>query len=282
MKKTLLFAISMFLVHSLHAFDVDASVGVHDFVVTDIVDDSPSDGIESGTSHTLGLNIGIVARHTTQSDIHFLAKVEAFLDRDKDHLDPDHIPVWFAFLLDVDGEIYQIDKNAQLKWYVLMDNKQNTVSCIERQVRQHVGVGYEFNSGRFTFDVNAYAGFYYIEFDDDTPVARGYTRQDTDDGEASHIFEMQMAYSFSKNLSLSGYAKQYAANTGGDNLERDYELLVVYKNAPYLVQNGTLNFEIKHSKYDLERFFKNPPGIPILPFDNDTLIQASVTIPLNY
>ncbi len=283
MKKIVLLFMSLLsLLGSLWALEVDASVGVHDFVVADIKNDSSNDGIESGTSHTLGLNVGIIARHTTSSNIHFLAKAEAFLDRDKDHLDPDHIPVWFAFLLDVDGEVYKIDQNNHFKWYVLMDNKQNTVSCIERQVRQHVGIGYEFSSGGFRFDANAYAGFYYIEFDDDTPVARGYTRQDTDDGEASHIFEAQMAYRFSKNLAFSGYAKQYAANTGGDNLERDYGLLVVYRNASFLVDNSTLNFEIKHSKYDLERFYKNPPGIPILPFDNDTLLQASVTIPLNY
>ena len=145
-----------------------------------------------------------------------------------------------------------------------------------------MGIGYEFGSGGFRFDANAYAGFYYIEFDDDTPVARGYTRQDTDDGEASHILEVKMAYRVNESFSLSGYAKQYAANTGAENLERNYEVLLVYKNAPFLVQNSTLNFEIKHCRYNLERFFKNPPGIPILPFDNDTLVQASVTIPLNY
>ncbi len=282
MKRVPLFVSSIFLAHSLYAFEADASVGVHDFVVTDIVNDSPNDGIESGTSHTLGLNVGIIARHTTQSNIHFLAKAEAFLDRDKDHLDPDHIPIWFAFSFDVDGEMYRIDEQSRLKWYVAMDNKQNTVSCIERQVRQHVGLGYELNLDTFTFDLNAYAGFYYIEFDDDTPVARGYTRQDTDDGEASNVFEIKMKYDFSKNLSFFGYAKQYAANTGMENLETDYELLAVYKNAPFLVDKSSLNFEIKHSKYDLERFFKNPPGIPILPFDNDTLFQVSVTVPLNY
>lgn len=127
MKKiVLLLTSALFLSGSLSAFDIDARVGVHDFVVTDIKNDSPNDGIEAGTSHTLGLNIGIIARHTTPSNIHFLAKAEAFLDRDRDHLDPDHIPVWFAFLLDVDGEVYKLDQNNRFKWYVLMDNKQNT------------------------------------------------------------------------------------------------------------------------------------------------------------
>ncbi len=281
-KKLSFFASALLLSGSLFAFDVDMSVGAHDFVVSDIVDDTPKDGISSGTSHTLGVNIGIIARHTTPSKINFLAKAEAFLDNDNDHLDPDHIPVWFVFLFEADGNLYDVNENNRFKWYVLMDNKQNTVSCIEREVRQHVGIGYEFATQRVKLDLNAYLGFYYIEFDDDTPVARGYTRQDTDDGEASNVFELKMAYDFTKNFSLSAYAKQYSANTGMENLETDYELLAVYKNAPFLVENSSLNFEIKHSRYNLDRFFKNPPGIAILPFDNDTLIQASVSIPLDY
>ena len=125
-------------------------------------------------------------------------------------------------------------------------------------------------------------GFYYIEIDDDTPVARGYSRQDTDDGEASNLFELKMAYKFSKDLQLSGYARQYSANMGMENLERNYELLVAYRGFDYLSEKSTLNFEVKHTEYNLERFLKNPPAIPILPFDNETLIQATLTLPLNY
>ena len=283
MIKKILLLISVLLVsNSLSAFDIDLSVGTHDFVVSNIVNDTSNDGISAGTSHTLGLNIGIIAKHTTPSNIHMMAKAEAFWDRDKDHLDPDHIPIWFAFMFSADGIMYKINNHNHLKWYVLMDNKQNTVSCIERQVRQHIGTGYEFHHNDLTVDLNAYMGFYYIEIDDDTPVARGYTRQDTDDGEASNAFEVKMAYNFSKNFILSGYVKQYSSNAGMEELERDYGLLAVYKNSDFFIANSSLNFEIKHSKYNLDRFFRNPPGIPILPFDNNTLIQASVTIPLNY
>ena len=281
-KKLSLLASSLLLGSSLLAFDVDMSVGVHDFVVSDIVNDTPKDDISSGTSHTLGLNIGVIAKHKTPSDINILAKAEAFWDNDKDHLDPDHIPVWFALLFDIDGDLYKINDNHLFRWYEIFDTKQNTVSCIERQVREHIGVGYEYSKDKLKFDLNAYLGFYYIEFDDDTPIARGYTRQDTDDGESSNVFEIKLAYNFTKNFSLSGYAKHYSANTGMENLETDYELLAVYKNAPFLAENSRLNLEIKHAKYDIDRFFRNPPGIPIVPFDNDTLIQASVTIPLNY
>ena len=280
--KLSLLASSLLLSTVVNAFEFEASVGVHDFVVSDIKNDVAADGISSGTSHTLGVNAAIYVKHQTANKINFLAKAEAFLDRDKDHLDPDHIPIWFDFLLDIDGPMYTInDKNA-LKWYILMDNRQNTVSCIEREVRQHLGVGYEYKSGGFRFDFNLYAGFYYIEIDDDTPSARGYTRQDTDDGEASNVVEFEAAYDFNKNWSLYGNIKRYAANTGMENLEDNAEVRLTYSGSEFLTDGSTLNFKVKHVKYNFDRFYRADVGVPILPFDNDTLIQAYVTLPISF
>jgi len=273
---------SLLLSTAINAFDFEVSVGVHDFMVSDIKNDVPADGISSGTSNTLGVNAAIYLRHKTKNAIRFLAKAEAFLDRDKDHLDPDHIPVWFDFLLDIEGPIYAINEKNAFKWYILMDNKQNTVSCIEREVRQHLGVGYEYKNGGFRFDFNLYAGFYYIELDDDTPSARGYTRQDTDDGEASNVVEFEAAYDFKKNWLLYGNIKRYAANTGMEKLEDNVEVRLTYSGSDFLVDGSTLNFKVKYTQYDFDRFYRADIGVPILPFDNDTLIQAYVTLPINF
>jgi len=273
---------SLLLSTAINAFDFEASVGVHDFMVSDIKGDVPKDGISAGTSHTLGVNAAIYVKHQTASKINFLAKAEAFLDRDKDHLDPDHIPVWFDFLLDIDGPMYTINDKSALKWYILMDNRQNTVSCIEREVRQHLGLGYEYKSGGFRFDFNLYAGFYYIEIDDDTPVARGYMRQDTDDGEASNVVEFEAAYDFSKNWSIYGNLKRYAANTGMENLEDNAEIRLKYSGSNFLTDGATLNLKVKYVQYNFDRFYRADVGVPILPFDNDTLIQAYVTVPIAF
>jgi hypothetical protein len=264
------------------AVEFEASVGLHDFMVSDIKNDVVADGISAGTSHTFGLNAAIYVKHQTKNNINFLAKAEAFLDNDKDHLDPDHLPVWFDFLLDINGLVYTVNERNSFKWYVLMDNRQNTVSCIEREVRQHLGLGYEYNNGGFTFDFNAYAGFYYIEIDDDTPVARGYSRQDTDDGEASNVLELEAQYNFNKAWSLYGGIKRYAANTGMEKLEDNAELLLTYKGSEFLSDGATLNLKVKYVEYDLDRFYRTDIGVPILPFDNDTLIQAYVTLPINF
>jgi len=276
---------ALLLTTSLSAFDFSMSVGVHDFVVSDIINDTPADGIHAGTSHTVGVNTAIYAKHTTTTGINILAKAEAFLDYDRDHLDPDHIPIWFDFLIDIDGIVNKFNDNHSIKWYILMDNRQNTVSCVEREVRQHMGVGYQFTQGKFLVDLNLYGGFYYIEIDDDTPVARGYTREQTDDGEASNIVELTMNYDFTKHFSLKADARRYAANTGGALLEQNYELHALYKNDTILFDGVTLNFKVKYAKYDLDRFHVDnsaTEGRDILPFDNDMLIQAYATIPLNY
>ena len=270
------------LASSLNAMSFEASVGTHDFIVSDIKDDTPNDGIDSGTSHTLGLNAAIYVKHTTKSGINLVAKAEAFLDNDKDHLDPDHIPVWFDFLVDIDGVIHRLNDNNLFKWYLLMDNKQNTVSCIEREVRQHLGVGYEYINGGLTLDVNAYSGFYYIEIDDDTPVARGYTRQQMDDGEASNMLQFTVAYQFDKHWLASFDARTYNANAGMENLENNFEFDLKYSGAYILTEGSTLNLKIKHVKYDLDRFYVSSTGLPILPFDNDTLVQAYVTLPIEF
>lgn len=278
----MVFAFGVFTA-TLQAVEYDVSVGLHDFVVSDIKNDLIADGIESGTSHTLGINGAIYLKHTTPSGIKMLAKAEAFLDRDKDHLDPDHYPVWFDFLITIDGNIHKIDNSNRFKWHILIDNKQNTVSCIEREVRQHVGAGYEYTKGGLRLEVSGYMGFYYIEIDDDTPSARGYTRQDTDDGEASNVISLEGDYKFNTDWSLSGYVRHYAANTGFETLEQNYQLRLSYKGAVKTFGKGsTLNLKLKHSAYDFSRFYRPSVGVPILPFDNDTLIQAYVTVPLHF
>jgi hypothetical protein len=282
MKKRLsVLVASLLLSSSVSALEWGMSAGMHDFVVQDIVNDTAADGISAGDSHTLGVNVGVYLNHTNDYGVNFLAKGEAFLDHDKDELDPDHIPVWFKFLIGANGPMITMNENHSFKWYVEMDNRQNTVSCIEREIRQNYGVGYEFKSGGFKFDINGYLGFYYIELDDDTPVARGYTRMQTDDGEAANMLEIAMRYEFDKHWVIDARVKDYNTNAGYTKLETDYIALVSYKS-DWWGEGTSLNLNIEYNKYDFSRFTLDNPateGRPIVPFDNDMLVQAYVTIP---
>ena len=258
------------------------SAGLHDFVVQDIQDDGGLGGIPSGDSHTFGINFGIWAEHTTPSSIHILAKAEMFLDRDKDKLDPDHYPIWFDFLVDVDGDAYRFNDIHSLKWYIYMDNKQNTVSCIEREVRQQIGLGYRYEKeGVFALALNAYAGFYYIEIDDDTPSMRGYDRQELDDGEAANTLEVEGRYALTKALEVYARARRYSANAGFEELENNYELQLHYRpqKSSFLAEGTALHVKLKYTKYNFDRFHRHE--LTVLPWDNDTLLQAYMTIPLD-
>jgi len=278
-KSSLLFA--PLLTISLNGMDFQATFGLHDFMVNNIKTDGYPAHIKDGTSHTFGVDAGIWIRHTTPSDINFLAKAEVFLDRDKDELDEDHIPVWFDFLVDVDGPMYKINERNRLLWYVLIDNKQNTVSCIEREIRQHIGVGWEFHTQKFKVALNTYLGFYYIEIDDDTPKQRGYTRMELDDGEASNAFELETSYSFTQDWSIYAKAKRYSANAGFEELETNYELLLSYSGENFLVEHSTLNLNIKNVQYNFDRFNVHS-DLTALPWDNDTLIKVYLSMPIDF
>lgn len=271
---------SSLLSTSLCAIEWGMSTGIQDFVVQNIVDDNANDGISAGDSHTAGVSIGMYLNHTNQYGVNFALKGETFIDHDTDHLDPDHIPVWFKFSLGANGPIIKINDNNSFKWHIFMDNMQNTVSCVERRIRQNYGVGYNFNGAGFTLDAKLYAGFYYIELDDDTPVNRGYTRQETDDGEAANMFEVVMSYKLSEKWFMEGSFKNYQSNAGFEKLETDYSALVTYQN-DWFGEGSSLNLSAEYNKYDLSRFYRPSVGVAIVPFDNDMLVQAYVTIPFN-
>lgn len=280
MRKFVYIVLAWMIGVSVYAFDFRANFGVHDFIVPNIKNDTPHDGIYAGTSHTLGLNTGLSVEHHI-SKVNIFAKIDVFLDHDKDKLDPDHIPVWFDSLVDIDGLMYQLNSQNSLQWFLLMDNKQNTVSSVERQVRQHVGIGYNYRNGGFSFEGNLYAGFYFLELDDDTPVNRGYVRgRKLDMGEASHMFDIQFNYDMTPKLYMGAQAKMYRANTGSDELENDLEFKMRYKTSAILVDGATMNLHIRYCKYNLDNFYDPDVGRAPLPFESEILVRAYVGIPI--
>ena len=124
---------------------------------------------------------------------------------------------------------------------------------------------------------NLYSGFYYIELDDDTPVARGYTDQEMDDGEASMAFEVEASYDFTSDTQLYGSVKHFVANKRFKTLETDYKLVLRIQNLDFLADQATLNLMYKYNAYNFDRFNTHP--LDILPWDNDAIVQMYVLLP---
>ena len=270
-------SVGLLITTSANAVSYKINYGLHDVMVQNIKDDGALGHIKSGTSHTFGISTAFLVEHKTQNNINMLAKVEFLLDRNKDHLDPDHIPLWAIYLLEGDGQISQLNKSNNIKWLVFMDGKQNTANSIEREVRQFAGVGWQYNQNNFQFGANAYLGFYFIEIDDDTPVARGYTRDELDDGESANLLELTGRYNINENFYLSLRGRYFSSNTSFEHLENNIDFSLAYDN--FLDKDMTLNFKINYVSYDFDRF--NTREVDILPWDNDTLFQLSIKMPLS-
>ena len=276
MFKYILLGASLFITNSVNAVSYKLSFGIHDLMVQNIKDDGGLGHIKSGTSHTLGINSAFIIDHQTQNNIKLFAKAEILLEYNKDQLDADHIPLWERYLLKGDGRISQLNKNNQAKWFVFIDLKQNTVSGIEKEVRQFTGIGWQYSQNNFEFETNAYIGFYFIEIDDDTPVMRGYSRNELDDGESANLLEVKGKYTINNNLHFLLRGRYFSANMGFEPLESNIDFSLVYDN--FLQKNKTLNFKVNYVKYDFDRF--NTKSLDQLPWDNDTLIQLNISMPI--
>src|SRR6187431_3760676 len=88
-------------------------LGVHDFSVSDV------------DSHTYGVFGGMSVDKLTQAGRHLVGSVDLFADRDKDDLDPDHIPIRWDVHLGTDGKFWQNDQ-AHLGWTADINTRMNT------------------------------------------------------------------------------------------------------------------------------------------------------------
>jgi hypothetical protein len=137
------------------------AVGVHDMFVPDV---------SSGTAGVFG---GVYLQHLTKQDILLTGELEVLLDHDKDHLDSDHVPVWFKTAFLAKGNLLQPAKPLALNWVVDWVGKRNTVSSVEKQLKIFPGLEAEYKQQQWSAAAKLGAGYYYLEIDDDAPKPRG-------------------------------------------------------------------------------------------------------------
>ena len=258
-----------------YSADLGLTFGAHDMFVSNI--DTPE--FDGGTSHTLGANLGVFATHTTARDIKINGTLDFYLDHDKDHLDPDHIPVWYKFQFDIDGPIYQISEGLSLRWLLEMKNKINTVSSIEREVKQFLGADVEYESSSVYIALKAYSGFFYLEIDDDAPEPYGYERKDLGNGTSAISLMLDTRFKITEALLVKASLQNWSSTGVGSSwLENELVVDVSYSTEQW-IKGSRVHLNIDAIKYNLDPYYRADLGVPVLPWDNDTLIRAYMSIP---
>jgi len=264
------------LAPSAYATEWGITFGAHDFVVSDINTPAFNYG---DNSHTLGVNGGIFAEHLTESDILLKGNADIFLDLDRDKLDPDHLPIWYKIHLLANGALYHFSPGFGLHWLVDFRIKENTVNGIEKDMKQFFGVNVAYDNSVFHLALNGYGGFYYLEIDDDVPAQYGYERRDLGNATNAVSVLLESSVRFGRSFQLFGSAQNWSSvNSQSGWLQNQYIVLLRYHSGNW-IDESSLNLKIEHTKYNLDPYYRPELGAPILPWDNDTLVQGYMSIP---
>ncbi len=248
---------------SAQAIDWRIGFGGHDIIV------------EQADSHTLGVNAKFSFVHYTESGILLSGDMNVFIDHDKDKLDPDHIPVWFDTEFLAKGALFKISDTSHINWEVELDGRRNTVNSVEKQFKLMPALSYEFRTDAFDFGVKAGAGGYFLEIDDDVPKTRGYDRSDYQNKTGAYTLAADTRIGLGSSFDLEGKAQHW--NDGSDWLENKYSVNLNYHSDSW-IEDSVFVISIEHTEYNLDHYAKvpldDPDYLPILPWDNDTLVNA--------
>ncbi len=240
------------------AADWRYAIGIHDIVVPDV------------DSQTYGLDISASFDEQTRSDRHWDGSVDLFLDRDKDHLDPDHIPVWWQVHLGTDADLWRAGK-VYVGWAADINTRMNTVSSVERQITALPKLIAGFDGTRVRTSLRAGAGWFFLEIDDDVPKTRGYDRDDFRNSEFACTLIADGAIRLGTSWTLSGQAQQW--------WDTHQWLQTTFKAAVRMDASDSRpgsGFELSadYNHYNLD-VYARPDLLPILPWDDDLVVRLS-------
>jgi hypothetical protein len=240
------------------------SVGVHDFLVPDV------------NSHTYGLNAGVSMDKRTDSGRHLFGSVDIFRDRDKDHLDNDHIPIWWQIHLGSDGDFWRGNR-MRIGWTADIDTRINTVSSIERQITALPAFVGGYDGQVLQASLEAGAGWFFLEIDDDAPREQGYDRSGLRNSTFAYSAAAKLTLKLGESWAISGRARGWwDSNT---TLESYYQAaLRVDANRWFgggSMKQPALVLSADYYKYNLDVY--NRPNLPpVLRWNDDLMIRLSL------
>ncbi|HEX3139283.1 MAG TPA: hypothetical protein VHQ87_04480 [Rhizobacter sp.] len=245
------------------AADWRYSLGIHDFSVPDV------------DSQTWGLNGSVSVDQRTDSGQHYFGSFELFWDHDKDHLDPDHIPIWWQLHLGSDGDFWRDDR-MRLGWTANIDTRMNTVSSIERQITALPAFVAGYDGPVFQASVEAGAGWFFLEIDDDAPRERGYDRTNLRNETFAYAATAKLAVKLGESWTLSGRARHWWDND--QTLETQYQAALRVDASSWMggfsVKQPALVLSADYYKYNLD-VYSDPNRPPVLSGNNDLMIRLA-------
>jgi len=230
--------------------------GVHDFSVPDV------------NSHTYGVTAGMGIDRQTKRGMHLVGSFDLYADRDKDDLDPDHIPIRWDVHLGSDGKLWQGD-HAYLGWTADFNTRMNTVSSVEREMTALPAILGKYDGNIFQPSLKAGAGWFFLEIDDDVPKTRGYDRSDFRNSTFAYSVAGDLTIKLGSCCKLYGQAQEWR--------DSDVWLQTQYGAAFHVsagdwMKGGELVLSADVYEYNLDVYQR--PGEPvILPWNDDLLVK---------
>lgn len=257
------------------------SFGANDMVVKNArpLEEAPN----GDTSHTFGAQVALHGKSNREAAVQQSGYFKIFADKDKDHLDPDHIPIWFLGEYQAKSKLASLSKNSAIKMIFDAEYLSNTVSSIERKTKLFAGISAEYETRAFAASIKTNAGRYALEIDDDVPRIRGYDREGLKNIEIAYSIMADTNIALGEKFNLYMLAQTW--QNGDQWLENQLKLQLNYDSNSWQ-KDSTVVVNITHTEYNLDSYNHADTGapdyLPILPWTSDTLIQAYIKIPWNF
>jgi hypothetical protein len=233
------------------------SLGVHNMEVRDV------------DSSTYGISGHAEVDDTTAVGKHRFASFDVYLDHDEDHLDPDHIPVWWETNLGVDSKFWTGSRDLFLGWVVDLDTRMNTVSSIERQVHLLPAVTAGFAGDSVQASVRTGVGYSFLEIDDDAPRLRGYDRTNLRETTRAGAVAVDLSFQIGSSWQVFGHGEEW--HDSDDWIQTQF--VAGFRVAADRWGKGSqVAFSVESNEYNLDRY--STPGLPaVLGWDDDVMYK---------
>jgi hypothetical protein len=246
-----------FLAGTAEAGDWHYAIGVHDFTVPQV------------DSDTFGINGRATLDRHNASGRHYFGTLDVFVDHDKDHLDPDHIPVWWEMYAGTDGTFWE-SGDAHLGWLADVDTRANTASSVERRIMAMPWVVGTYEGEHFRASAKTGAGWFFLEIDDDVPKTRGYVRDNLRNSLLAYSVAADARLHIGDSWSLSGSAQEWWDSDR--SLQTEFTAALTF-NTDRWHKGSELVLNADYNEYNLEPYQQS--GLPaILPWDHDLMFRV--------